>query len=123
MRWSLVTNPSIAMYDSIGWPNDENSGVSPTVPPPTSSRPGARTPGACTIRLMAPLRLVGVSSSVSRVNCVLAEVDVTSTTGDAPETVTVSDRTPTFNTMSSFACAPRSSRIPSCRMAEKPSSE
>jgi hypothetical protein len=32
------------------------------------------------IKLIAPLRLVGVSSRVSRVNCVLAEVAVTSTT-------------------------------------------
>ena len=83
------------------------------MPPPTSNRPGARTPGACTIKLIAPLRLVGVSSRVSRVNCVLAEVAVTSTTGAAPETVTVSLSVPSFSVISSRTVAPRSSRTPS----------
>ena len=105
--------PSITMNDSIGCPKELNSGVSPTVPPPTSRRPGARTPGACTIRLIAPLRLVGVSSSVSRVNCVLADVAVTSTTGAAPETVRVSWSVPIFRATSSLTVAPRSSRMPS----------
>jgi hypothetical protein len=110
------------MNDSIGCPNELNSGVSPTVPPPTSKRPGARTPGACTIRLMAPLRLVGVSSSVSFVNCVLADVAVTSTTGAAPETVNVSESAPSFSVTSSRTVAPRSSRTASWRIVVKPSS-
>jgi hypothetical protein len=56
------------------------------------------------------------------VNCGLADVAVTSTTGDVPDTVTVSERVPTFNTISSFAWTPRSSRMPSRRIAAKPSS-
>ena len=68
-------------------------GGSPSVPPPTSRF--ALTLGTCARRLMIPLRLVGVSSNVSRVSMVAGAADVTSTIGDAPETVTDSSRAPT----------------------------
>src|SRR5436190_1168662 len=55
-------------------------------PPPTSHC--ERAPGACASRLVRPLRLVGKVSSVSLVNCVVALVDDTSTTGDCPDTAT-----------------------------------
>src|SRR2546422_785265 len=50
-----------------------------------------------------PFRLVGSSSIDSRVNCVVAVVDVVSTIGDAPETVTVSSSAPTFSFASTLA--------------------
>ena len=53
--------------------------------PPTSKF--ERMPGACASRLVIPFRLVGVNSSASLVNCVLVPVEVTSTTGAAPDTV------------------------------------
>jgi hypothetical protein len=65
---------------------------------------------------MFPLRLVGVSWSVSFVSKVLPEVDATSTTGAAPETVTVSATEASPIDTSSFAVKPTVSRT-FCRCA------
>ena len=61
-----------------------------------------------------PLRLVGISSIVSRVNCVVAVVDVVSTTGEAPDTVIDSCSDPTLSCTSMRAVNPTFSRMPSC---------
>jgi hypothetical protein len=74
-----------------------------------------RTPGAWASRLTMPLRLDGRSSIVSLVNCVVALVDFTSTIGEAPDTVTVSSREPTFNGASILAVNPTVKRTPSRR--------
>ena len=55
-------------------------GIAPTVLPPTSTF--VRVPGAWAIKACTPLRLVGMSSSVSRVSAVVGVEDATSTTGD-----------------------------------------
>src|SRR5687767_8795964 len=69
------------------------------------------------------LRLVGSASSVSRVNWVVAAVDLTSTTGDAPDTVMVSASEPTGSGTSSLAVKPTVSRTPSRRTVWKPGIE
>jgi hypothetical protein len=53
-----------------------------------------------------PLRVVGNSSSVSRRNSVRGVTDDTSTTGDAPETVTDSATVEIFNSTSRVATKP-----------------
>ena len=85
-------------------------------------RASLRTPGACARRLTMLLRLVGSASSVSRVNCVVAAVDLTSTTGDAPDTVMVSASEPTCSGTSTLAVKPTVSRTPSRRTVWKPDS-
>ncbi len=60
-----------------------------------------------------PLRLEGRSSMVSRVSCVVVVVDLTSTTGDAAETVIVSSSDPTLSCASTFAVNPTVRRTPS----------
>ena len=67
-----------------------------------------------------PLRLVGSSSMVSRVNWVVAVVERVSTTGELPDTVTVSSSAPTFIATSIFAVKPTVSRTPSCRATSNP---
>src|SRR5712691_8861819 len=67
-----------------------------------------------------PLRLEGRSSIDSRVNCVVAVVDLVSTTGAAPDTVIVSWSAPTFNRTSTRAVNPTVSRIPSFRTVWNP---
>ena len=69
-----------------------------------------RAPGACINTDWMPARPVGMTSSASRVNWVRVVVDVTSTTGAAPETVTVSASAPTLSVTSTFAMKPAVSR-------------
>src|SRR5436190_12314932 len=69
---------------------------------PPISRAG-RAPGVWAIKPEMLLRLVGVSSSASRVNWVAADVDVTSTTGELPDTVIDSSSDPSFSATSNLA--------------------
>jgi hypothetical protein len=55
------------------------------------------------MKALSPSRLVGRISSCSRVSSVRVDVFVTSTSGDAPDTVIVSARAPRFSTGSSLA--------------------
>ena len=67
-------------------------------------------PGTWPMKAFTPSRLVGRTSSCSRVSSVRVEVFVTSTSGDAPDTVIVSDTAPRFSTWSSLATNPTVSR-------------
>ena len=69
---------------------------------------------------MFPFRLVGVSSSVSFVSNVLPEVAETSTTGAAPDTVTVSATVASPSATSTFAVKPTVSRTFWRRAGRKP---
>jgi len=62
-----------------------------------------------------PFRLLGIVSSVSLVSRVAEVVDTTSTTGEAPVTVTVSATAPSFSCMSIFATNDAVRMIPSRR--------
>ena len=81
-----------------------------------------RTPGARVKRLITPLRDVGVSSSISLVSSVLPEVDVTSTTGAAPDTVTVSATVASPSATSILAVKPTVSRTSWRWAGRKPAS-
>jgi len=61
-----------------------------------------------------------MSSRVSRVSAVVGVEDATSTTGEAPETVTVSFNDPSFMDTSSLAVNPAVSRTFSRLMDWKP---
>src|SRR5258706_14868854 len=82
-------------------------GIAPAVLPPTSRF--VRVPGACASSACTPLRLVGMSSSVSRVSAVRGVEDVTSTMGDALDTVMVSLNEPSFRDVSILAGNPAAS--------------
>ena len=69
-----------------------------------------RTPGARARIDISELREVGVSSSTSRVSSVLLVVEVTSTTGAAPDTVTVSATVARLIATSILAMKPTVSR-------------
>jgi hypothetical protein len=103
--------PSMMAHGSPGWPNVIATGGELALVPPTSKF--ERMPGACASRLVIPFRLVGVSSSASLVNCVLVAVDVTSTTGAAPDTVIVSVTLPRLMVTSIRAANPAVSRMAS----------
>ena len=68
------------------------------------------------------LRPVGMTSSVSRVNCVVAVVEVTSTSGASPETVIVSASALTLSTTSTLAVNPAVIRRSGRLTVPKPSS-
>jgi hypothetical protein len=87
--------------------------MAPAVLPPTSRF--VRVPGACVSSACTPLRLVGISSRVSRVNAVFGVVETTSMTGEVPETVIVSLSAPTFSATSSLAVKPAVRRMSSRR--------
>ena len=97
----------------LSWPNAWNTGGLVMVSPPMSIC--GRTPGACPMNATVPLRLLGIASSVSLVNRVADVVETTSTTGEAPETVTVSVIAPSFICMSIFATNDAVRMMPSRR--------
>ena len=105
--------PSIVNQFAPACPNTLGCGVSTIWLPPISSK--VRTPGAMVNRPCL-LRAVAATSSTSFVSSVLPEVDATSTTGDAPDTVTVSATVASPSCTSILAVKPTVSRT-SCRRA------
>ena len=87
--------------------------MSPNPDEPTSRF--VRTPGTWFMKAWNPSRDVGSTSNCSRVSSVAVEVDVVSTSGEAPETVIVSDTAPTFISASTRAVNPTVNRISSRR--------
>ena len=112
--------PSSVCHDSELIPYTRSDSVSLEADPPTSKF--ERTAGVWANNEMRPLRPVGVSSNVSRVNAVRAPVDATSTMGEAPETVTDSCTDPTLRETSTVATKPAVSRKFSRRTDSKPAS-
>ena len=74
-----------------------------------------RTPGTWFKNEWNPSRDVGSTSNCSFVSSVEVAVDVVSTSGEAPETVIVSDTAPTFISESTRALNPTVNRTPSRR--------
>ena len=67
-------------------------------------------------------RALGSAASCSSSKLVAVFVDVTSTTGDCPVTVTVSCSDATFNSVLTVAVNPRPTRMPSRTTVENPPS-
>ncbi len=117
---SVVFTPSIWMRT---WPEKPKASKPVWVPardPPTSRRE-TRTPGACPITDQMS-RAFGSDCSMSCVTLNVLVVLDTSTTGDAPETVTVSCSDATCSWTLTVAVNPRFTTMPSRTTLENPES-
>jgi putative sterol carrier protein len=92
----------------------------PALLPPTSMRDSC-TAGACAM-IAQKSRALGNDSSCFASKMVAVFVDDTSTTGDAPLTVTVSCSDATFNSMLTVAVNPTPTLMPSRITVPKPPS-
>src|SRR6187200_2393603 len=88
-----ASTPSSMCHGEPVWPLTLNCTVSPSPDEPTSKF--VRTLGTWFKKAWNPSRDVGSASNCSRVSSVDVAVDDTSTSGDEPETVIVSAKSPT----------------------------
>src|SRR5258706_7248715 len=103
--------PSSICHDWPDWPYDLNCTVSLMSDAPTLRF--VRTPGIVPMNALRPSRFVGRISSASDDMSTLVAGFVTSTNGEAPDTVTDSETVPSPNDWSNVAVNPRASRTPS----------